>query len=40
MPNTLEYLIGSRVRCAGEVCRDVEFVVVGPVADRLTRLAV
>jgi hypothetical protein len=40
MQDTLEYVIGSRVRCAGDECGEVEFVVVDPVADRLTHLVV
>ena len=40
MQNTLEYVIGSRVRCAGEECGEVEFVVVDPIADKLTHLVV
>ncbi|WP_194911601.1 hypothetical protein [Catenulispora rubra] len=40
MPDTLEYVIGSRVRCAGEECGELEFVVVDPVADKLTHLVV
>ncbi|HEY3481862.1 MAG TPA: hypothetical protein VGL02_23435, partial [Streptomyces sp.] len=40
MQDTLEYVIGSRVQCAGDECGEVEFVVVDPVADRLTHLVV
>jgi len=44
MADTLEYLIGSRVHCAGDPsgdeCGEVEYVVVDPVADRLTHLVV
>jgi len=40
MQDTLEYVIGSRVRCAGDECGEVEFVVVDPVADQLTHLVV
>ena len=40
MRDSAEYVIGSRVRCAGEECGEVEFVVVDPVADRLTHLVV
>ncbi|MEY9908519.1 sporulation protein YlmC with PRC-barrel domain [Catenulispora sp. MAP12-49] len=40
MQDTLEYVIRSRVRCAGEECGEVAFVVVDPVADRLTHLVV
>jgi sporulation protein YlmC with PRC-barrel domain len=40
MQDTLEYVIGSRVQCAGEECGEVEFVVVDPVADKLTHLVV
>lgn len=44
MADTLEYLIGSRVHCAGdadgEECGEVEYVVVDPVADKLTHLVV
>lgn len=40
MQATLEYVIGSRVRCAGDECGEVEFVVVDPVADKLTHLVV
>ena len=40
MQDTLEYVIGSRVRCAGEECGEVAFVVVDPVADKLTHLVV
>ncbi|NUP47292.1 MAG: hypothetical protein HOW97_08255 [Catenulispora sp.] len=40
MQDTVEYVIGSRVRCAGDECGRVEFVVVDPVAERLTHLVV
>ena len=40
MRENLEYVIGSRVRCAGEECGEVEFVVVDPVADQLTHVVV
>lgn len=40
MQDTFEYLIGSGVRCADEECGEVEFVVVDPVADKLTHLVV
>ena len=40
MQDTLEYVIGSRVQCAGDECGEVEFVVVDPVADKLTHLVV
>lgn len=40
MQETLEYVIGSRVRCAGEECGELDFVVVDPVADKLTHLVV
>lgn len=40
MQDTLEYVIGSRVQCAGDECGEVESVVVDPVADRLTHLVV
>ena len=40
MDDTLEYVMGSRVRCAGEPCGQVEFVVVDPVAGKLTHLVV
>ena len=46
MSDTVEYVIGSRVRCAGDGegderdCGEVEFVVVNPVADEVTHLAV
>jgi hypothetical protein len=40
MRDTAEYVIGSRVRCAGDECGEVEFVVVDPVAGRLTHLVV
>ena len=40
MQDTLEYVIGSRVRCAGDECGEVDFVVVDPVADQLTHLVV
>jgi sporulation protein YlmC with PRC-barrel domain len=44
MVDTLEYLIGSRVYCtgaaSGEECGEVEYVVVDPVADKLTHLVV
>jgi len=40
MQDTVEYVIGSRVRCAGEECGEVEFVVVDPIADKLTHLVV
>lgn len=44
MVDTLEYLIGSRVHCAGaasgEECGEVEYVVVDPVADKLTHLVI
>ncbi|WP_194891899.1 hypothetical protein [Catenulispora pinisilvae] len=40
MQDTLEYVIGSRVQCAGDDCGEVAFVVVDPVADKLTHLVV
>ena len=44
MRDTLEYVIGSRVWCAGDKpgdeCGEAEYVVVDPVADRLTHLVV
>ncbi|MBW8803853.1 MAG: hypothetical protein JF587_08320 [Catenulisporales bacterium] len=40
MRNTLEYVIGSRARCAGEECGEVAFVVVDPVAKKVTHLVV
>ncbi|GAA2002076.1 hypothetical protein [Catenulispora subtropica] len=40
MQDTLEYVIGSRVRCAGDECGELDFVVVDPVADKLTHLVV
>jgi len=40
MPDTFQYEIGSRVRCDGEDCGEVEYVVVDPVADELTHLVV
>jgi hypothetical protein len=40
MQDTLEYLMGSRVRCAGDECGEVEFVVVDPIAETLTHLVV
>jgi hypothetical protein len=40
MRDTLEYVIGSRVRCADGECGEVEFVVVDPVADKLTHIVV
>jgi hypothetical protein len=40
MENALEFVIGSRVQCAGEDCGELEFVVVDPVADKLTHLVV
>lgn len=40
MQDTVEYVIGSRVTCAGEACGQVEFVVVDPVAEKLTHLVV
>jgi hypothetical protein len=40
MPENLEYVMGGRVRCAGQECGEVEFVVVDPVADKLTHLVV
>lgn len=40
MYDNLEYVMGSRVRCAGELCGHVESVVVDPVAGKLTHLVV
>ncbi|MFL6114378.1 MAG: hypothetical protein ACJ786_23910 [Catenulispora sp.] len=40
MQDTLEYVIGSRARCAGEECGEVAFVVVDPVAKKVTHLVV
>lgn len=40
MQDTLEYVIGSRVRCAGQECGELECVVVDPAADKLTHLVV
>ncbi|GAA1990648.1 PRC-barrel domain-containing protein [Catenulispora subtropica] len=40
MRDTVEFVIGTDVRCAGEECGTVEFVVVDPVARRLTHLVV
>ena len=40
MENVLEFVIGSRVQSAGDDCGELEFVVVDPVADKLTHLVV
>ena len=40
MQDTVEYVIGNRVTCAGDACGHVEFVVVDPVAEKLTHLVV
>ena len=40
MRENREDVIGSHVRCAGQECGEVEFVVVNPVADKLTHLVV
>ncbi|NUP49254.1 MAG: hypothetical protein HOW97_18400 [Catenulispora sp.] len=40
MRDTVEFLIGAEVRCAGRECGAVAFVVVDPVARRLTHLVV
>jgi hypothetical protein len=40
MTDDRAYVIGSRVRCDGTECGEVEYVVVDPVADKLTHLVV